>query len=109
MRLALGGAVVFSITSGTLNYQLTGNIETQYRHAKGILASCREVPGPCNLRRALDAAAKCIYNASPYMRRWPGASASLLPEYGEHHRRVMGVKEGGTSGRCPDVPFLWSH
>jgi hypothetical protein len=29
-RLALDGAVVFSITSSTLNYQLTGNIETQY-------------------------------------------------------------------------------
>jgi hypothetical protein len=28
--LALDGAVVFSITSSTLNYQLTGNIETQY-------------------------------------------------------------------------------
>jgi len=37
--LALSGAVVFSITSGTLNYQLTGNIEAQYRQAKAILAS----------------------------------------------------------------------
>jgi hypothetical protein len=22
---------------------------------------------------------------------------------------LQGVKEGATSGRCPDVPFLWSH
>jgi len=90
VRLALGSTVVFSITSGTLNYQFTGNIKTQYRQAKDILASCREVPGPCDLRRALDAAAKCTYNASPHMRRWPGAPSSLLPEYGECHVRVIG-------------------
>jgi hypothetical protein len=89
-RLALGGAVVFSITSDPLNSQLTGNIETQDRQAKDILTSCREVPGPCDLRRALDAAAKCTYNASPRIRRWPYVSSSLPPEYGGPHERVLG-------------------
>ena len=53
MRLALGDAVVFSITSGTLNYQLTGNIEAQYRQAKALLVSpettlCLEEPLCCS-------------------------------------------------------------
>ena len=50
-------------------------------HDTGIF----EVPGPCDLRRALDAAAKCTYNACPQRRRWPGTPTLLLPEYGEQY------------------------